>query len=357
MAESSAHDARIADLRTRLADNEARQDELWQHFAELRARSLAAGEIEGDLTRSDRRMQALAEQRRAFGEAIQRAEQEYDRREAHRAQALETVREQAAAAEADYEQLRAELEKDLQADAAYRQTVAGYEHTRQTLAALQTRLSDARAECEAKRPAYENDILFMHLLNRGYARHDYAQWGWARRMDDWIAELVDFNTAYADYSLLVDMPAWLAENIERLETRLQDHERALADYWQQLARAGELKQRRDTARRARSEAERQAETNAREAADDQRLIAARPAFDAGDDRYARDMRELYRRSFANQPLAALRTLAAQTATDLDARAIDDLSRLQAEHEDLSQRLASLVPDESDNEADNEAGDD
>ncbi|WP_353176578.1 hypothetical protein [Salinisphaera sp. T5B8] len=353
MAESSAHEARIADLRTRLAANEARQDELWQHFAELRARSLAAGEIRGDLTRSDRRMQELAEQRRVFGEDIERAVQEFDSRQATRAQRLATARTQAAEAEAAYADLRAQLEDELQANPDYRDAAARYEYTRQTLEALTTRLTDARAECEAKRPAYENDILFMHLLKRGYARHDYAHRGWARRIDDWIAELVDFDTAYADYSLLVDMPAWLTENIERLETRLQDHERALAHYWQQLARAGELKQRRDTARQAHEQAERLAESIAREAAQDQALIAARPAFDAHDDQYARDMRQLYRRSFANQPLAALRTLAAQTATELDARAIDDLARLQAEHEDLSQRLASLVPDE----ADNEAGDD
>ncbi|MES1931450.1 hypothetical protein T35B1_02514 [Salinisphaera shabanensis T35B1] len=71
------------------------------------------------------------------------------------------------------------------------------------------------------------------------------------------------------------------------------------------------------------------------------MIDARPAYEARDDIYAREMRELYRRSFAHQPLTALRTLAAQTTTSLDVQAIDDLARLQAEHADLSQRLAWL----------------
>ena len=341
MVESQTIAERVAALRSRLGTNEVRQNELWQQFAELRARSLAAGEITGELTRSDRRMRELDAQRRQFGDEIERVLRERDARERLRNEALNKARQQAAAAEAAYEQLRADIEAELQADADYREAAQAYERSRQTLGELETRLADARSERDAKRQAYENDPLFVYLLKRGYATQEYTRWGWARRIDNWIADIVHFNNAYADYSLLNDMPAWLEENIERVSTLLHEHERALARYWQQLARAGELRQRRENAEQARHTAESQAEANAQEIAHEQAVIDARPAYEARDDIYAREMRELYRRSFAHQPLTALRTLAAQTTTSLDVQAIDDLARLQAEHADLSQRLASL----------------
>ncbi|RJS94152.1 hypothetical protein [Salinisphaera sp. Q1T1-3] len=350
MAEPDSNDARIARLQARLADNETRQADLWQQFADARAQSLAAGRIAGALTRSDRRMLELRDARHAHGQAIERAWQEQAQRESRRTEVLAAAREPAETAAAAHAACRAAVEGELQADADYRRAAQDYERTRQTLSDLQDRLTDARAELEAKRGAFEQDRLFVYLLNRGYASQHYARWGWARRIDDWIATIVDFNNAYADYSLLKDMPAWLEENITRITALKATHEQALARHWEQAARASELRRLRDRAEQARLEAEQQAETVAQERARDAALIAARDDYRAQNDTYAQQMRDIYRQSFRDQPLSALRSLAAQTATDLDARAVDSLARLQREHADLCQRLASLSDDDDDDDS-------
>ena len=341
MADSNAIAERIQALHSRLADNEARQNELWQRFAQIRADSLRAGEISGDLTSSDHQMLELVEKRRAFGQEIERALRERDTARHERATALDQAQARANAAEAAYARLRADIQAELDTDSGYRHAAQAYEQARQTRSALETRLADARAERDGKHHAYENDPLFVYLLNRGYATQAYSRWGWARRIDDWIAGIVDFNTAYADYSLLHDMPDWLEENIQQVAKLQQHHEAVLAGYWQQLTRTAELRKRREEAEQARREARCQADDNAHALAREQALIDAGPEFEAGTDTYACQMHALYRRSFEQQPLPALRTLAAQTATELDEQAIDALAQLQAEHEDLSARLKSL----------------
>ncbi len=78
----------------------------------------------------------------------------------------------------------------------------------------------SRADRERKGRDYENDVLFMYLWRRKYRSEGYHAHPIIRWADDWVAALVDYNNARANYAVLLEIPDRLYEHVEHLESEL-----------------------------------------------------------------------------------------------------------------------------------------
>ncbi len=98
------------------------------------------------------------------------------------------------------------------------------------------RLSRVEEECEEKAVAYEADDLFRYLRKRGFATVSYTATGMVARLDNWVARLINFGKASADYDHLLKIPGWHRDDLEQVEQRLASeaakldavHEKAFA---------------------------------------------------------------------------------------------------------------------------------
>lgn len=80
----------------------------------------------------------------------------------------------------------------------------------------------AEAERDAKRGPYEADPLFMYLWREGYGTPAYEARGITRRIDGWVAGLIGYRAARADYHILLQRPERLRRHAERLRARAND---------------------------------------------------------------------------------------------------------------------------------------
>ena len=86
----------------------------------------------------------------------------------------------------------------------------------------EARALEAEREREDKRKPYEADPLFMYLWRRRYGTPDYGATGFTRRMDRWVARLIGFEQARANYHVLLALPDRLHAHAARL--RAEDSE-------------------------------------------------------------------------------------------------------------------------------------
>jgi hypothetical protein len=92
--------------------------------------------------------------------------------------------------------------------------------------------TQSEQELASKRAAYENNALFMYLWNRGFGTPRYTAFPLFRQLDMWVARLVGYDDARANYSRLQEIPQRLREHATRLGAEADAEEAQLAELWQ-----------------------------------------------------------------------------------------------------------------------------
>ncbi len=144
--------------------------------------------------------------------------------EAQRAQALEKQR----VLNERFEDVVGQAEEELSSNTDF---VARREEARRlakTAAAAKDKAAQAKADRDAKGKDYENDALFMYLWERDFGTSSYNCTGVIRSLDRWVAKLVGFKDARANYAMLTEIPLRLsahaqdcAEMAEKAEAGLE----------------------------------------------------------------------------------------------------------------------------------------
>jgi hypothetical protein len=114
---------------------------------------------------------------------------------------------------------RTELEgraaKLLEADPEFKDLATRAADTERKLARDEERAQEIAREAAAKLPAYERSRLFQYLVRREYGTPQYRA-GWpARRLDRWVAEMVDFARVRPSYDFLRVTPQLVAAEVTR----------------------------------------------------------------------------------------------------------------------------------------------
>ncbi len=90
-------------------------------------------------------------------------------------------------------------------------------------------LHEIEQDAARKLPAYEDSTLFTYLRDRGYGTAAYNHRGFTRRMDRWVARMVDFNQSKQGYDFLLKTPdqmrAIIADDRAALDTVMSELER------------------------------------------------------------------------------------------------------------------------------------
>ena len=75
-----------------------------------------------------------------------------------------------------------------------------------TAEAAASKAATSEQDRQQKGKAYEADPLFIYLWQRGYGTPDYKRRGLVRSLDRWVAGLIRFDDARANYAMLTSIP-------------------------------------------------------------------------------------------------------------------------------------------------------
>lgn len=211
----------LADLQTRLGNT-------YKELARFRLDNHAAETLESRLDTAAREAKRLLEKRAADHKVLSDnlRQKETARSEAQRERNTLATRCDAAAERMD--DLMETVDAQLEADTAFltqRQLVTSARKTAEAAAAkAETSLSD-RSE---KGKAYEEDSLFMYLWQRGFGTPSYDHSGLVRSLDRWVAGLIRYSDARANYAMLTSIPERMANHAERCAENVQKQSEILA---------------------------------------------------------------------------------------------------------------------------------
>ncbi|MEM9184983.1 MAG: hypothetical protein AAGB00_00635 [Planctomycetota bacterium] len=124
------------------------------------------------------------------------------------------------------EELEERLAELLDGDDAFQDLSRSALREEQELERNLARVEESRREASDKLPAYEQSRLFGYLLRRGYGTPAYKKRGLTRRLDRWVAGLVDFNKAKQSYDFLRVTPKLMSAEVDR---RRDEFDRLMSD--------------------------------------------------------------------------------------------------------------------------------
>jgi chromosome segregation ATPase len=144
--------------------------------------------------------------------------------------------------------LESQLAHRLAADPEFERLAEETLIAKKRLAQNEQRVQEIQREAEEKLPAYRQSDLFGYLYRRRFGTSEYRGRGPTRRLDAWVASLIDYGRARRSYEFLLVMPRLMAEEVQRrrqeceeLVTRLETLREAVAESigWNAVVRDGE----------------------------------------------------------------------------------------------------------------------
>jgi len=120
------------------------------------------------------------------------------------------------------------LAAGLNADSTFQKLSGELTQARFQLEANERRLAEIHAEASEKLPAYENSQLFQYLHDRQFAEPAYRHRGLTRRLDRWIAGLIDYDRARQSYRFLHMTPQLADAEVRRRRDELAKLESQVA---------------------------------------------------------------------------------------------------------------------------------
>lgn len=116
------------------------------------------------------------------------------------------------------EELQTQLAEQLLADAGFQQLSQQAFASEDALKRNEERVAESRKEAKEKLPAYERSSLFKYLQKRKYGTPEYACRGLTKRLDGWVARMIDYPRARHSYDFLRVTPELMAAEVERRRT-------------------------------------------------------------------------------------------------------------------------------------------
>lgn len=213
-----------------LTDLQERQSEAYRDLARFRLDTDSAGALNTRLDSAAREARRLLDKRssdyQVLTDQLRQCESERSQLQKKRAD-LDEGRD---AAENQMDELMEEVDSRLEGDAAYQ---AQHERTEAALATAEAAASKAKTsdrDRQEKGKAYEADPLFLYLWQRGYGTPDYTRRGLVRSLDHWVAGLIRFHDARANYAMLTSIPERMARHAERCHEIAEEEQAKLAEF-------------------------------------------------------------------------------------------------------------------------------
>lgn len=133
----------------------------------------------------------------------------------------------------EQEELATEVEQRLREDSEFAQLSDRAAVAEVALERAEANLEEIDQDSAKKLPGYEDSSLFTYLRDREYGSANYDKRGLTRRMDRWLAKMIDYNKAKQGYDFLRETPERMrqiiAEDRQSLDTVMDELERRRDD--------------------------------------------------------------------------------------------------------------------------------
>jgi chromosome segregation ATPase len=139
----------------------------------------------------------------------------------------ETLDENIERLEGQIDALGDKARKALSSDAAYIAHVKRHEELESMAAKASEKAEKSLTEEAQKGAPYRGDPLFMYLWDRKYGTSDYRNSGLIRTLDGWVARLIGYQDARANFAILTAIPERLSAHAERLKQMAHTEQLAL----------------------------------------------------------------------------------------------------------------------------------
>ncbi|GAB4512763.1 MAG: hypothetical protein Tsb0019_09680 [Roseibium sp.] len=213
-----------------LTDLQERQSEAYRDLARFRLDTDSAGTLNTRLDSAAREARRLLDKRSAdykvLGEQLRQSESERGKLQKKRAD-LDASRD---AAENQMDDLMEAVDTRLESDAAFQAQREKTEAAQATAAAAASKAATSEQDRAEKGKAYEADPLFMYLWKRGYGTPDYTRRGLIRSLDAWVAGLIRYHDARANYAMLTSIPERMARHADRCAEIAREEQDKLAEF-------------------------------------------------------------------------------------------------------------------------------
>lgn len=217
----------------------------------------------------------------------------------------------------------------LKDDPRYRALSAGHAALTETLEKAAEKAEQVTRDESEKGLPYRNDPLFMYLWRRKMGTPEYHATGIIRALDEWVAGLVRYTDARANYALLTEIPVRLRAHAEDLRKQVQEARATVdaleAEKTRELAGTdliAELKSERER----QTELNRQLETITSELTE---VGSQLQLYAKGEDQSFIAAVAAYASFLEREPLRRLMADAATTATKEDDQIVEQVSGLAA----------------------------
>jgi chromosome segregation ATPase len=247
---------------------------------------------------------------------------------------LDELNHTIAALEEKLDQFAAAAQKALGADPDYVKQKTQYQELSSMLERAKARAEQVGHEEQEKSAPYLSDPLFMYLWRRGVGTPAYKATGLIRFLDEWVAGLIRYTDARANYAMLTEIPVRLKAHADRLQDRVVGAQHTLdaveAEKTHELA-GMDLTNELKTARDLQTVSNEQLEAitaELTEAGSQLKLYAN------GEDQSFRDAVDFYAKFLKDESLRQLMSEAFATATSAD-------DRIVARARDLEHRIEKL----------------
>lgn len=202
----------------------------YRELAEVRARNAVADGVIDEADRLSGRVANLLFARQRTIDDLKARHAAAERRRNGLISAREGLVDRIDKLEKRLDELALKARDALSSDPGYREDVEALEASRAVHAKAADKAQRAREDRERKGRAYESDPLFMYLWRRRFGQHGYTASGLVEMLDGWVAHLVGYQDARANYAVLNEIPVRLDEHVARLTEKLAEKRKAVEDH-------------------------------------------------------------------------------------------------------------------------------
>ena len=201
---------------------QAEQTDAYEDLARFRLDDETGTALAGRLNAAGRRAkQLLAEREEALHLLVknrERIERDLEKLAEIRAKRGETLD----AASGQLETAMAKAEERLAGDDAWAEQRKVVEAAQKMLEAAEQKATTAESDRDEKGKPYRDDPLFMYLWERQFGTSSYRAGNIVRMLDRWVAGLVRFHEARANYAVLTEIPVRLREHVNKVKEKLAE---------------------------------------------------------------------------------------------------------------------------------------
>jgi len=234
--------------------------------------------------------------------------------------------------------LEAQVQRLLENDDGYQTQLDTTYLSREIAAQAAEKTQVAEQDRQAKGAPYESNALFNYLWKRQYGTSQYRAGGLFAWLDDWVAKLVGYDKARANYWLLLQIPKRLAEHARLVGQRAEAELAKLQELETKVAKAAGVPEAQQILADAEVRQDQvDADIKAVEVALNE-VHEAIAAFAMGEDDFTEQAINVLTQAYSARDLQHLEQMVRASLTTQDDELVRELADLITAQQDLREDL-------------------